>query len=374
MSELCLGPTELCQISYDALVSGSEDEVIGERIARAFGEHGLGVLAVTDVPQELTAQRLRLLGLARKLGTLPEDILAKYERPELSYCAGWSRGREKFKGKVDTAKGSWYANGLYADAAQGSADLQGRYPESTTEPVWPSEAEVGDDMSAAFRTYSRSIYDLSRHVLRHCDAAVETSLRAKGLQGIPNVLSAVTHERSRLHVGRLLHYYPKEEPPPGETTDDAAWCGWHNDNSVITALAPAIYFDDATGEAVEAPEGAGLLAYSRSGEKVKVPPPPKNAVLFQIGEAAQVLSGGTLVATPHAVAAGNMRGTSRESFALFIEPDWDEPMCVPEGCDLDCVLAPDDKRSDIIPPLRSRLKQVPVAFAKFLSDSVAEYY
>ncbi|KAH8068709.1 hypothetical protein JL721_6571 [Aureococcus anophagefferens] len=315
-----------------------------KKIAFAFGKDGLGVLAVTNVPQELRDQRLRLLGIARRLGTLPEETLAKYENPDLHYCAGWSRRREKFKGKVDTAKGSWYANGLHEDAANGDADLKARYPESTTEPAWP-DAEVGDDMRGAFRSFSRSLYDLSRHVLRHCDAA-------------------------RLHVGRLLHYYPRDDAPSG---DDAAWCGWHNDNSVITALAPAIYFDDATGERVGAPAGAGLLAFSRSGAKVRVGAPPKGSILFQIGEAAQILSGGTLVATP-AVAAGDMARVSRESFALFVEPDWDEAMQVPTGCSLDAVLAPDDARADIIPPMRSRLTEVPVAFAKFLADSIAQYY
>ncbi|KAH8077177.1 hypothetical protein JL720_10140 [Aureococcus anophagefferens] len=200
---------------------------------------------------ELRDQRLRLLGIARRLGTLPEETLAKYENPDLHYCAGWSRGREKFKGKVDTAKGSWYANGLHEDAANGDADLKARYPESTTEPAWP-DAEVGDDMRGAFR-------------------------------------------------------------------------------SVITALAPAIYFDDATGERVGAPAGAGLLAFSRSGAKVRVGAPPEGSILFQIGEAAQILSGGTLVATPHAVAAGDMARVSRESFALFVEPDWDEAMQPPHG-------------------------------------------
>ena len=365
---------ELVTIPYVDLVSGRNDAKIGQLVAHAFGKDGLGVLAVTDVPEAVVDERLRLLGLARRLGTLPSEVLAKYERGDLHYCAGWSRGREKFKGKVDTAKGSWYANGLWEDAANGDEALKARYPESTTEPEWPNE-EVGDDLRDAFRALSRSFYEMSRHVLRHCDAAVSKSLEAKGYAATSSsgTLTAVTHERSRLHVGRLLHYYPKDDGPKA-SDDDAAWCGWHNDNSVITALAPAIYFDDATGARVPAPAGAGLLAFSRHGDKVRVGSPPANSVLFQIGEAAQILSGGTLIATPHAVAAGEMQGISRESFALFIEPDWEEAMQVPGGCSLDAVLAPDDARADIIPPLRSRLTEVPVSFIKFLMDSVAEYY
>ncbi|KAH8053847.1 hypothetical protein JL722_9327 [Aureococcus anophagefferens] len=255
MAALTAAKTELVLIDYDDLVNARNDADTAQKIKFAFGKDGLGVLAVTNVPQELRDQRLRLLGIARRLGTLPEETLAKASRATRS-------------------------------------------------------------------------------------------------------LTAVT-QRSRLHVGRLLHYYPRDDAPSG---DDAAWCGWHNDNSVITALAPAIYFDDATGESVGAPAGAGLLAFSRSGAKVRVGAPPEGSILFQIGEAAQILSGGTLVATPHAVAAGDMARVSRESFALFVEPDWDEAMQVPTGCSLDAVLAPDDARADIIPPMRSRLTEVPVAF------------
>ncbi|KAH8046528.1 hypothetical protein JL722_13586 [Aureococcus anophagefferens] len=191
MAALTAAKTELVLIDYDDLVNARNDADTAQKIKFAFGKDGLGVLAVTNVPQELRDQRLRLLGIARRLGTLPEETLAKYENPDLHYCAGWSRGREKFKGKVDTAKGSWYANGLHEDAANGDADLKARYPESTTEPAWP-DAEVGDDMRGAFRSFSRSLYDLSRHVLRHCDAAVASAVAAKGFASDAR-LTAATH-------------------------------------------------------------------------------------------------------------------------------------------------------------------------------------
>lgn len=101
--------TTLHLIDYATLVDATDDESTRATVAAAFGPDGLGVLAVTGVPPELTEKRLKLLGLARKLGTLPGDELARFERPELYFCAGWSRGREKFRGKVDTAKGSWRA-------------------------------------------------------------------------------------------------------------------------------------------------------------------------------------------------------------------------------------------------------------------------
>ena len=38
-------------------------------------------------------------------------------------------------------------------------------------------------------------------------------------------------------------------------------------------------------------------------------------------------------ATPHAVRGSKIAGISRETFAVFMEPMWMEPMCIPEGMD-----------------------------------------
>ena len=223
-------------IDYDALLNSTDEKAVEAAVASAFGPNGFGVLAVTNVPAALTAKRRRLLRLGQKLGTLPDDVLKQYERPELCYCAGWSRGREKFRGQLDVAKGSWYANGLHSHIDD--ASLRERYPESTTEPQWPSPELLGDSLEDAFRDLSRDLHALSRHVLRRCDAVAERALRKRGV-AYETTLSEVV-DRSRLHVGRLLHYFPRDA--------SGTWCGWHNDNSIITALAPALFYDAAGSE------------------------------------------------------------------------------------------------------------------------------
>ena len=65
---------------------------------------------------------------------------------------------------------------------------------------------------------------------------------------------------------------------------------------------------------------AGLFIRNRKGESVKI---KVNAdeLCFQIGETAQILSGGILQATPHAVMTDSKLGNvSRNTFALFLEP------------------------------------------------------
>ena len=77
---------------------------------------------------------------------------------------------------------------------------------------------------------------------------------------------------------------------------------------------------------------AGLHVRSRKGELVRVPM-PTNHLAFQIGETAQVHSGGLLQATPHAVRGCSVPGISRATFAVFMEPEWHVSMAAPDGID-----------------------------------------
>jgi isopenicillin N synthase-like dioxygenase len=62
---------------------------------------------------------------------------------------------------------------------------------------------------------------------------------------------------------------------------------------------------------------------------------PTDCCAFQIGETSQILSGGLLRATPHAVLAGTrtpsslMTNVTRESFALFLQPNEDFVLNLP---------------------------------------------
>jgi len=53
------------------------------------------------------------------------------ERPDLSYSRGWSRGKEKFQGKFDNLKGSFYADpleGLGKDLRKSGNGVQNIWP------------------------------------------------------------------------------------------------------------------------------------------------------------------------------------------------------------------------------------------------------
>ena len=94
-------------------------------------------------------------------------------------------------------------------------------------------------------------------------------------------------------------------------------------------------FLDKDGKEVKDVKGAGLFVQSRYGEVIRVQM-PVTACGFQIGETSQIQSGGLLQATPHAVkSSGGIPGVTRQSFAVFLEPEFDSPLEIPPGKSLD---------------------------------------
>ncbi|KAL6974356.1 hypothetical protein U1Q18_028539 [Sarracenia purpurea var. burkii] len=60
----------------------------------------------------------------------------------------------------------------------------------------------------------------------------------------------------------------------------------------------------------------------------------EDEIAYQIGETTEILSRGHLCATPHCVRAPKGKeasGLERSTFALFMQPDWDEKLNFPEA-------------------------------------------
>jgi isopenicillin N synthase-like dioxygenase len=87
---------------------------------------GLGVLVVKNVPK-FKEYREALLPLARKFAVLPEDTKSKYLDAKSHYSFGWSHGKEKFAGKLDTSKGSYYNNPQYDEVTKDD-DVKNKNP------------------------------------------------------------------------------------------------------------------------------------------------------------------------------------------------------------------------------------------------------
>ena len=115
-------------------------------------------------------------------------------------------------------------------------------------------------------------------------------------------------------------------PPPANTTtindassDTEYGVGAHADSNFLTMILQ----DD---------KNSGLQVQTIEGEWIDVPPTPPNVLICNIGELAQIFSGGYLMATPHRVLRPK---DSRLSIPLFYNPKLDHVMeCMVNAEDL----------------------------------------
>ncbi|CAM6048279.1 unnamed protein product [Sphagnum compactum] len=101
-----------------------------------------------------------------------------------------------------------------------------------------------------------------------------------------------------------------------------------------------------------------------------------DCLVVQVGEAAQILSGGKLVARAHCVARPTMAAdVSRETMAVFLQPAWERPLVLPMW-GAETALQAGGLSTDLetmIPPLTSRWRQGST-FAEFSQETTRQYY
>ena len=350
------------ELRYEDLVSGVD---VSALISEAYGFEGIGLLTVSGVPGLLEA-RANLLPLARRFALLDKEIQSKYEDANSMYSFGWSLGKEKLEGKPDTAKGSYYANPQY-DKPVDDEEVIKKFPGFVSPNIWPTE-EI-PEFEAHFKALGQLIVSVGILVARHCDAYV----KSKSPSYHEGRLSRIV-ESSICCKARLLHYFPATSSSDASSEDFSSWCGWHNDHGSLTGLTSAMYFDENGVETTNSDPSAGLYIRGRHGELIKAAF-PADRLAFQIGETAQIHSGGVLQATPHAVRGSSDGNICRDTFAVFMEPNWTEPMDVPDGVTVE------DAQSQLaasalprgVPPLSSRWK-AEQTFGDFSEVTLASYY
>eukprot|EP00029_Vermamoeba_vermiformis_P002528 TRINITY_DN12905_c0_g1_i1.p1 TRINITY_DN12905_c0_g1~~TRINITY_DN12905_c0_g1_i1.p1 ORF type:complete len:384 (+),score=113.56 TRINITY_DN12905_c0_g1_i1:40-1152(+) len=316
--------SQVVVLDYTDLLDDNVD--LSESFETAYGFDGLGILTVRGVPN-VKELRQSLLPLAHKFANLPEDIKQKTVHEESFFSFGWSHGKEFLEGKPDLSKGSYYNNPVH-NAPFDDQEIIKKYPAFAHPNIWPS-ADM-PELEPAFLNMGKLLVSIGELVARGADKYVKNKVAA-----YPDLKLHKIIKNSRTAKARLLHYFPIDKPLPADGTSDpfSSWCGWHNDHGSLTGLVPAMYIDPNGKEVPNPDPQSGLYIRSRKGDLIKVNMPADH-LAFQIGETAQVHSGGVLQATPHCVRAAateNAVGVSRETFAVFMEPQWDEPMNIPEG-------------------------------------------
>ncbi|DBA03215.1 TPA: hypothetical protein N0F65_003935 [Lagenidium giganteum] len=313
-------------VSHQDLVDGVD---LSKQIEKAFGYDGMGILAVSNVPG-LDAKREALLPLAFKFANMPDATKDQYTLEEAYYSFGWSHGKENLQGKPDFSKGSYYNNPETNDPTDGDEQLIAKHPSFFHRNIWPKELPA---LEPAFMNLGQLIVDTGILVAHQCDRFVEAQC--------PDYESGKLHRiisQGKCSKARLLHYFALEQEDiertrAAKTLEEAfSWCGWHNDHGALTGLVQAV-FTDKDGKIVPNPDPrAGLYVKNRKGQIIKANIPAGHLV-YQIGETSQILSGGILQATPHAVRGPQVTGVNREMMAVFMQPRPHEAMSVPASRD-----------------------------------------
>lgn len=343
----------------------------------AFGPDGPGILVVGGLPDWYPVARAALLESARSFAALPPDLRAVYECADVDYAVGWSCGREQFRGKVDTMKGSFYGNPCFDDPSNGDSS-RAQYKHLLSPNIWPcgeDEARVG--MEAPFKKVGQYIDLVGKDLAWHCDRYIESATGCTGFTKLHDALEA-----SRAQKGRLLHYFPvpaSQKPPAADNSTPSAaaastndmWCGFHNDHGALTGLVAGEFYDTRLSKVLTAAPGptAGLYVAPRSAKAPLRVSFPADCIAFQTGEVAQLLSGGVLCATAHAVRAADRPGVARSTLALFLQPNPDYALELPPwDADGRAALVSGPR----VPPLRERFAAGDT-FAAFGAKSIQAY-
>ncbi|KAJ1266289.1 hypothetical protein BS78_08G139600 [Paspalum vaginatum] len=178
------------------------------------------------------------------------------------------------------------------------------------------------------------------------------------------------------------------------------WQEWHYDYGIFTVLTAPLFLRTSegenclTGQEFHPPDGHTHLQLCNGRKVFSVRCPPESFIV-QVGEAADILSGGKLKSTLHAVSRPlGFTDISRETFVVFLQPSWDKTLTY-SGNSLDAEdesihsketsiasdgsAGPCDKDAfmqeilEKIPPLSSRLKEG-LTFAEFSRQTTKQYY
>lgn len=370
-----MASVEVVVLDYEELAAGKD---LSELVAKAYGFDGIGLLTVKNVPG-LVAARANLLPLGRVFSQLDEATQEKYVDEKSFYSFGWSLGKEKLEGKPDSSKGSYYANPQY-DRPVDDEEIIKKYPGMASPNIWPTEDIP--EFEEYFKVLGQLIVSVGKLVAKQCDIYTKKECPEYESDRMSRII-----ENSLSCKARLLHYYPantiahesktEENTTAGKVGGEenfSSWCGWHNDHGSLTGLTSAMYFDAEGNAATNSDTSAGLYIRGRKGELVKAAFPADH-IAFQIGETAQIHSGGLLQATPHAVKGTSDPTICRDTFAVFMEPNWDEAMNVPEGVDAATAQNQDAAKSlpKGVPSLASRWNES-MTFGDFSDATIGAYY
>jgi isopenicillin N synthase-like dioxygenase len=288
------------------VVDLAQPESAGPALARAFGHFGLAYIRNHGVdPANVDALYDGFLRLTAR----PQAEKAPYGRGDIWFQRGWTPpNTEKAvaAGGQPDFKECWFAAPIPPDP-----EIAAMYPQIYADNIWPDPAPGFDaaDFRARYERMGRELQAAGEALLRVC---------ALGLDLPPETFVDVV--QGGPHVTRLLHYLPLA---PEQVGSGVLWGEEHTDFNLVTILPGGRFYDAQRAACARPDDKSGLYLRTRStpeeptGSLVRGVAPP-GCIVAQVGQQLEILTGGTMLATPHVVTTPGVPGFSRASSAHFI--------------------------------------------------------
>lgn len=232
--------------------------------------------------------------------SLPDEVKAKYEKPEIGYQRGYTgKGKEHAKGRNTGDLKEFYHVGQELSAIPDSDPIKSEYPAN----IWPSE--LLEFEKTALETY-RTLESAGKNMLKAI--AIYLGLEENYFEG------KVAHGNSIL---RQIHYFPIENPDA--VPADAVRAAEHGDINLITLLMGA--------------SADGLQVLRKDGKWIPITALPDQLVV-NVGDMLERLTNKKLKSTIHRVVnpPREKMHTSRYSIPFFMHPRSDMDLTCLESC------------------------------------------
>ena len=271
------------------------DEETDRKLVESLSEYGLAHIAGHGIKDHLISDFYRVF---REILDRPVSEKSTWGGADTWYQRGWTppdTERAVVAGGQPDFKECFFVAPVPTDP-----ECSLEHPQIYAANVWPQSAEVFKEL------YLR----LGLRLHETGQALLQAIARGLGIE--PNVFARMTEGGP--HVTRALKYLELNDT---QCEQGVLWGEEHTDFNLLTLLPGGRFFSQSGHEIPSPDPGAGLYLRTRSGRKVRGGA-PKGAIVIQVGQQLEILTGGRLLATPHVVTAPSQPGFTRCSAAHFV--------------------------------------------------------
>lgn len=321
--------SEIIKVDYNKIMS--KETNLNEEIHNAFGRDGLGLLVIKNIPN-YPEKREKILKKGLDLSQLSEEKLLALEKPKANYHVGWGKGKSYTENDYEYLCSHFYSRSTVDGLkCKDDPELEENYKN-----IWPKENDV-PGFKNSFIEMGTLMTNVQINMLPHLDKYLQKVFM--GYSG--STFTSFSHSHDS--VSRLIIYHPSNSLPKevlqsskGESAKKN-WAGWHRDFGLLTVLTHPMYFtfNEKNNNLCKIGSNkikSGLLVEDRKN-KIHDIVFSEDEVALQTGDASFILSGGNLIATPHAVkiTSGIPENVYRVTMVNFFEPHYDYIMNLPEN-------------------------------------------